>query len=63
MIIHLATDLATRPIEPIRIVDVSPFHTPLRARRPSAVKAERWIPGAAAASLAVGVVLLAFAGS
>jgi hypothetical protein len=55
MIIHIAGDLMTRPIEPIRIVDVSPLHTDLSARRPAALKVQRWIPRLAAACLAVGI--------
>jgi len=63
MIMHLAGDLMTRPIEPIRIVDVSPFHTHLAARRPAAVKVERWVPWLAAACLAVGIGVRALVGA
>ena len=63
MIVHLAGDLMTRPIEPINIVDVSPFHSDLRARRPATYKVERWIPRLAAACLAVGMGVRAVIGA
>ena len=63
MIMHLAGDLMTRPIEPIRIVDVSTFHTHRNARRPAAPKVERWVPRLAAASLAVGIGVRALIGA
>ena len=59
MIIHLLNDPGPIPYEPIRIVDVSPYHSPLPRGRSTTSKVERWVPRAAAATLATCLAWLA----